>query len=376
MSEKTYKFTQTIIQKLLFKEYSIDALKEIGATQSDIYARSRTMFYYYSGNNAALKEFALMYRAILSAGINASFVVAYHDEDSYFRPIREIIQKYAPTAYLVSENIDTWYKTAFIVLKDDMTVWTNEQYIKSSPNMTEIKSQDVTVESEFKSGNGDFTKNGYVLKASYKTQLPYSNVICDKEGGFITTNNGPAFYYAKNSRLGKITSFYQDPVLCKSCANLFVTSSDKWANLFKCNYTVEPGLTRRIFKSDYIDCTVEEYVIFEGRLCVTEVTIDKISCPSKLVMTFNSKLGDYGEEIYRTVQDTVYVHNVVTGQTALFRCIGGLSGKILPNFTPGFLTSLLKQKVWTSNTEQLWSSKTSKKEDTFLYAVQCRARIR
>ena len=332
MSEKTYKFTQTIIQKLLFKEYSIDALKEIGATQSDIYARSRTMFYYYSGNNAALKEFALMYRAILSAGINASFVVAYHDEDSYFRPIREIIQKYAPTAYLVSENIDTWYKTAFIVLKDDMTVWTNEQYIKSSPNMTEIKSQDVTIESEFKSGNGDFTKNGYFLKASYKTQLPYSNVICDKEGGFITTNNGPAFYYAKNSRLGKITSFYQDPVLCKSCANLFVTSSDKWANLFKCNYTVEPGLTRRIFKSDYIDCTVEEYVIFEGRLCVTEVTIDKISCPSKLVMTFNSKLDDYGEEIYRTVQDTVYVHNVVTGQTALFRCIGGLSGKNLAKF--------------------------------------------
>ena len=332
MSEKTYKFTQTIIQKLLFKEYSIDSLKEIGAVQSDIYSRSKTLFYYYSGNNTALKEFALMSKAILNAGINARLVIAYHDDDSYFKPIREIIQKYAPDAYLVTENIDAWYKTAFIVLKDDMTLWTNEQYIKTSPALEEIKSEDVSIPSEFDSGVGRFIKGGYLLKASEKTKLPYSNVICDSDGGFITTNNGPAFYYSQNSRLGKITSFSQDPVLCKPCANLFALSADRWANLFKCNYIVRPCLTERIFKSDYIDCTVEEYVIYNGKLCVTEVTVDRISKPSKLVMTFNSKLGDYGEEIYRTVKDTVYVHNVVTGQTSLFRCIGGAAGKNLSKF--------------------------------------------
>ena len=58
-------------------------------------------------------------------------------------------------------------------------------------------------QSSLKSGAGYYCQESYILYD--RALLPYSNVICDKYGGMVITENGGGFYFFENSREFKAT---------------------------------------------------------------------------------------------------------------------------------------------------------------------------
>ena len=325
-SEKALLLTQTILPKLLFKEYSPQILQNYSDGDENKYFNKKYLYYSFDGDLTKLKEYARIVKNLKSIGVETELVVGYFEDDSYYEPIKNLLKQAAPNAIFVMSEREVWQEKAFLRL-NDLTVVTNEQYVLKKPVYREVVSEDIDEDIEFKSGNGGYTVSGYFLKTSEKTRLPYSNVICDVHGGFVTTNNGLAFSYLKNSRLNRITDFVQDEVVAPSSERLYALWQNKWANLYRCNYYVKPKITMRKFVSKEIEATIYEYLCHEGKFKVTEIDVEEIKDEIKLVSCADISLGDEKTDLIlsKISGDCVYFTNLRTGQNCAFRAVDGIA---------------------------------------------------
>ena len=326
ISENALLFTQTILPKLLFKEYSTAKLRKY-SSEDGRYFSAKYLYYKFTGDLSQLRELGLVADCLKRAGVNTGLVVGYYEDDNYYMPIKNMLKKVAPNALFVDKNHSDWQEKSFMQL-NDLTVVTNEQFILKTPALKKIKSDDLHCElssNVLKSGEGEFVEEGYLLRVNQSTKLPYSNVVCSENGGFISTNNGTAFSYLNNSRLGRMTKFIQDGATAPSCERLCVLWKDKWANLYESNYIVKPEITKRFFVNELLNCEISEYVYQNGEFKITEIDIKKIVGDAKLLMTVDVSLGD--ELPYfltsKVSGECVYFTNVKNGQKRAFRAIGG-----------------------------------------------------
>lgn len=94
-------------------------------------------------------------------------------------------------------------KTAFIVLNSEIIINTP---IEKEEKISQITSDDVQIpQTDFEDRFGGFEGKNFVLTKS--TQKPFSDVITDKFGGFVATNNGENFTFFGNSRNNKVTEW-------------------------------------------------------------------------------------------------------------------------------------------------------------------------
>ncbi len=85
-----------------------------------------------------------------------------------------------------------------------------------------------------RAGEGGFTEYGYmVVPFAESTLKPYSNVLCSKEGGIITTDNSH-FSFADNSREYKLTNWYNDEMYDVSGEFVYIFYDGKLYDV--CNY--------------------------------------------------------------------------------------------------------------------------------------------
>ena len=61
-------------------------------------------------------------------------------------------------------------------------------------------------------GYGGFVEDGYAIDASEPTPAAWSNVLAGENFGAIVTERGGGFLFGKNSRLERLTPFYNDPL--------------------------------------------------------------------------------------------------------------------------------------------------------------------
>ena len=61
-------------------------------------------------------------------------------------------------------------------------------------------------------GYGGFAGDGYAIDASEPTPAAWSNVLAGKNFGMLVTERGGGFLFARNSRMERLTPFYNDPL--------------------------------------------------------------------------------------------------------------------------------------------------------------------
>ena len=61
-------------------------------------------------------------------------------------------------------------------------------------------------------GYGGFAQDGYAVDASEPTPAAWSNVLAGEKIGMLVTERGGGFLFGKNSRLERLTPFYNDPL--------------------------------------------------------------------------------------------------------------------------------------------------------------------
>ncbi len=61
-------------------------------------------------------------------------------------------------------------------------------------------------------GYGGFVEDGYAIDASEPTPVAWSNVLAGENFGMIVTERGGGFLFGKNSRMERLTPFYNDPL--------------------------------------------------------------------------------------------------------------------------------------------------------------------
>lgn len=87
-----------------------------------------------------------------------------------------------------------------------------------SEKRSQIKVHDMPEEEDlqFFNGIGGFSRDGteYVLMlgGGRRTPLPWSNIVANRDFGFLVTESGGGYTWYKNSREFKLTPWANDPV--------------------------------------------------------------------------------------------------------------------------------------------------------------------
>ncbi|WP_051569370.1 GH36-type glycosyl hydrolase domain-containing protein [Alkaliphilus transvaalensis] len=178
-------------------------------------------------------------------GIKTDLVILNEDESNYLQPLQQLLREMifsSPSRFLENqpggiflrdanvmppEDIVLLYTVARMILKGeegplrkqvrqsfDIAQLPNEKTF-TNPKERYI-SKEIPMELEFFNGYGGFSKDGkeYVIKLREENQTPapWTNVVANKNFGFIVTESGAGFTWAENSRENKITPWSNDPV--------------------------------------------------------------------------------------------------------------------------------------------------------------------
>ena len=105
-------------------------------------------------------------------------------------------------------------------------------------------------QTKYNNGIGGFTDNEYIINIDKENIPPrvWSNVISNKEFGTITTDNGGGYTWLENSRLKRITTWENDPIIDFQSEMILIKDCDKrmyWSlgsNPYENSYQVRYGM--------------------------------------------------------------------------------------------------------------------------------------
>lgn len=186
-------------------------------------------------------------------GLVIDLVILTQEEASYYEPLVENIKEiiYKSKAGVVdhlgeivivnrnnieSEDIPILYKWARLIIKaeDDLIDEEEREEIPfkkfNKVEKHEDTSDNTFLELDYFNDYGGFSKDGkeYIikLKKDLNTPLPWSNVIANKDFGFLVTESGTGFTWADNSRENKLTPWYNDPIIDVPGEIIYVRDDD------------------------------------------------------------------------------------------------------------------------------------------------------
>lgn len=174
-------------------------------------------------------------------GLVIDLVILRNEESSYYEPLLDSITDmiYRSKAGVVGhlggvfvinrntlepEDISILYKWARLIVNAEEGIREKERIIEEvykefdeSKRLVYPFVDSVQLDLDFFNGYGGFSKDGreYIisLKKDLNTPMPWSNVIANKDFGFLVTETGGGFTWSDNSRENKLTPWYNDPVL-------------------------------------------------------------------------------------------------------------------------------------------------------------------
>ncbi len=226
-----------------------------------------------------------------SKGITVDLVILNEDESNYLQPLQQLIRDviFSSSAryienqpggiFLRDSNIMPQedrillYTVARMILKGEIGSLSKQmkQVISTSEYPQEkvftskaIKypSKEIPMDVMLYNGYGGFSKDGkeYVikLKEHSQTPAPWSNVVANKDFGFIVTEGGSGFTWSENSRENKITPWSNDPVSDKPGEIIYLRDEDDgevWSITplpvrKKDNYLIRHGLGYSVFQNN------------------------------------------------------------------------------------------------------------------------------
>jgi cyclic beta-1,2-glucan synthetase len=180
------------------------------------------------------------------------------------------------------------------------------------------------------SGNGGFdTEGNYLVDNTRLPELPYSNIVAGKQGGFVITENGGGFAFFGNSRENKVIRFENDPIKDYAYEQLHLCSDVNYRlNRSGPNCRVTHGMGITLFSSRFdelsIDC--EFYIIEEGSIRIAEVSANQKNMDNLCFAYFlDCALGWRHEPtfIYRQFENGILkAKNLYNSQAVFIKAIG------------------------------------------------------
>ena len=182
-------------------------------------------------------------------GILVDLIILNEEKSVYHQPlfqnIREIIYErrgHIDGIFLKNKNamdeedIALLYKWADLIIRSEVGFKIHSSkkelisYKKFYEKPMDYPNVDMSLDLEYFNGYGGFAKNGaeYVVKLTkgLNTPAPWANVIANRHFGFITTEMGTGFTWAKNSRENKLTPWYNDPIMENSSEIIYLRDND------------------------------------------------------------------------------------------------------------------------------------------------------
>ncbi|AOT69898.1 GH36-type glycosyl hydrolase domain-containing protein [Geosporobacter ferrireducens] len=178
-------------------------------------------------------------------GLKVDLVILNEDESSYLQPLQQLIHEVVYNSnerHFLNQPGGIFIRDANVIPEGDRIllhtvarlmiraesgpirkqlanipkaiVFPPEKLFSSS--RLEYLSSDIPIDVNFYNGYGGFSKDGqeYIikLKGETHTPAPWTNVVANRNFGFIVTESGSGFTWSENSRENKITPWSNDPV--------------------------------------------------------------------------------------------------------------------------------------------------------------------
>lgn len=188
-------------------------------------------------------------------GLIIDLVILKQEESSYHEPlldsIREIIYKsrsgvvdHLGGIFIINRNIlecedeTILFKWSKLIINAEDGFSIKEHITEEIPYKEFDESKileypfvnNIELNLDYFNGYGGFSKDGkeYIIKLTrdLNTPLPWTNVIANKNFGFIITELGSGFAWADNSRENKLTPWYNDPILDVPGEIIYVRDDD------------------------------------------------------------------------------------------------------------------------------------------------------
>lgn len=186
-------------------------------------------------------------------GIQIDLVILNKDENAYYQPIYESIWEEvydkrssqmgnAKGIYIINENnlseedVIALYKFATVIIKaeeefkEGNLIQYDIPYKEFSKEKEKYEAKRLNLDLKYFNEYGGFTQDGkeYKIRLSkgINTPVPWINVIANEHFGFIVTEQGGGFTWAKNSRENKLTPWYNDPIMSHLGEIVYITDED------------------------------------------------------------------------------------------------------------------------------------------------------
>lgn len=222
-------------------------------------------------------------------GINIRLIIYYSEnfKDTQGGHIREQLNKsYIDDYMLVLRTQETphLFDFAYAVIDTELNFNIIKPYdnILKKVGLVDNIAGDVGFDLDFEgkstltSGCGHFCDESYILNK--QPLLPYSNVICEKFGGMVITENAGGFFYFDNSRENKACRYDCDPVKDLSFEYLLLKTDEGYYKInggsqknHKSIY--KKGLLQHFCNGNNMKFVTNNYIIFEGKAKVLEMDV-------------------------------------------------------------------------------------------------------
>lgn len=311
--------------------------------------RKKTILYLYddSKNNFFI-ELLKAFRQWKYLGLDLRLIVYYSEnfKETQKDHITELLKRYFVTNYMLvekSQKIEYLFDFAFLVLDTELSVYELKERDNIIRNIQDSQAylrdfeMDDREQSSLKSGAGYYCQESYILYD--RPLLPYSNVICDKYGGMVITENGGGFYFFENSREFKATRHDFDPVKDTPFEYLFLKSKENYHRINggsgKGHMTIyQKGMNiHKTLLTDF-DIEVANYIINEGMGRVCETNIMPVSAEHtgvELIYAFYPNLSWTVKSDFIAIElnhNTLSIYNLLNGKSFYLKLFGLKNGTI------------------------------------------------
>lgn len=343
--------TQEVLGELLYMPYSQRRLNSIlNAKKSEIFMRvnggKKLMRYSFADNELTrFKKFLSLAKELNILQIPVNFVITYKepfpkDTENY---IRGNLKAYSINNCSLIKEDDFNDDFAFMNFSGDLQRKKRKAVFAKYFKISEMNgdAEEILPRSRvaYRSGLGGFCKNKYIIDAKEPSGLPYSNVIADKNGGMIITDNGGGFFYFDNSREGKITVFDNDFVEDTPSEFIFAIRNDRTYRL-NGGYggdgrtIVEKGKTVFARTVGGLRCNIGYCMLCDGRARVIEMDFgNDTGGTTEIIYTLIPALGWGYSPAFLTFEqknDIIKIYNLANNQFVYLRISVNSPENIIP----------------------------------------------
>lgn len=311
MSAKAYEYFNALFGALLYVPYSDKKLQILSSDKSGLaktvtsdFSRKAIYFGFNEKTEEDFADFCEGFGLLQSFGVKCNLVVGYVEEDFYGgKTYRKILGK-IKTASVGKEifimSLDGDRKDVEkLCFKSFLGFDEKHKLPVGKPKNRKKTPKPQNIDGDFDVGNGTFVfrdgKTAFVSKGIKADALPYSNVVSEPCGGFVTTDCGGGHSWFLNSRECKTTVWDSDTVSPPVSEKFVLTLSGK-SYLLTENAAVvfEKGATTFLSDTGEAYVKLTEYMLPDGLGKRYDVEIENKSNSQKsaaLITDFDLSLG-------------------------------------------------------------------------------------